>query len=40
MSNEVSIFQNQTGVSTRRSSALAEQLKSSSTDIQPPYSNK
>ena len=31
MSNEVSIFQNQTGVSTRRSSALAEQLKSSST---------
>jgi hypothetical protein len=31
MSNEVSIFQNQTGVSTRRTSALAEQLKGSST---------
>ena len=31
MSNEVSIFKNQTGVSTRRRSALAEQLKASST---------
>lgn len=31
MSNEVSIFKNQTGVATRRPSALAEQLKSSST---------
>jgi len=31
MSNEVSIFKNQTGVSTRRHSALAEQLKASST---------
>jgi len=31
MSNEVSIFKNQTGVSTRRSSALAEQLKGNST---------
>jgi hypothetical protein len=40
MSNEVSIFQNQTGVSTRRSSALAEQLKRQFDCIQPPYSNK
>ena len=31
MSNDVSIFQNQTGVSTRRISALGEKLKASST---------
>jgi len=31
MSNEVSIFKNQTGVATRRPSALAEKLKGSST---------
>ena len=33
MSNEVSIFKNQSEVSTRRTSALSEQLKSSVTSF-------